>query len=104
MQTYKTDLYVLRRILDALEAEQDRNMVQDARLAWLEKAHEADLIMFKARLEKVEARTDELCGALLRLNHERANTAQRARELEWSVDPYSLDGDAICNSGAETRE
>lgn len=50
------------------------------------------------QLERYQNQIQELQDHVERLEEENSSLRMTIRELQWRVDPYSPDGDAICNS------
>lgn len=50
------------------------------------------------QLERYQNQIQELQDHVERLERENSSLRMTIRELQWRLDPYSPDGDAICNS------
>lgn len=50
------------------------------------------------QLERYQNQIQELEAHVYRLEGENSSLRMTIRELQWRLDPYSPDGDAICNS------
>lgn len=51
-------------------------------------------------IQSYENQIENLQEQLAHLTDENNKLKRMNRELEWRVNPYSLDGDAICNSNS----
>jgi hypothetical protein len=83
MIDHHIDLDLLRKVIDAVEFERNRNDRQDMNIGRI--SHRFD--DFERRLEFLESEIPWL-----------RQRVDRTVEVEQWSDPYSLDGSAICNS------
>jgi hypothetical protein len=83
MLDHYIDLDLLRKVIDALEVERNRNNRQDMDISRM--GHQQDDL--ERRVELLEAEIPWL-----------RQRVDRTLEVEQWVDPYSLNGNAICNS------
>jgi DNA repair exonuclease SbcCD ATPase subunit len=82
VQQPHSDLDVLRRFIDLIEAERTRNSFQDKRINEIEKQH-----------EQLEERFSLMEPIVQSLRY----STERNRELEYMENPYALDGSPRCN-------
>ncbi|PSN19225.1 hypothetical protein C7271_08390 [filamentous cyanobacterium CCP5] len=82
VQQPNSDLDLLRRFIDLIEAERSRNSFQDKRIKEVEQQY--------AQLEDRLSSMESIVSIL------RHDTARQA-ELEYMENPYSLDGSPRCN-------
>jgi hypothetical protein len=94
MIDHHIDLDLLRKVIDALEFERNRNDRQDMNIDRI--SHRFD--DFERRLELLESETPQRLEFLESEIPWLRQRVDRTIEVEQWIDPYSLDGSAICNS------
>ena len=85
-------------IQDMIGLERQRNALQDDRIDALEHRFDLTVQWFQNKIEAFQERLEQLeieNTYLKMINHHQENTIF---ELQCRADPYSSDGNAICNS------
>lgn len=98
------EVLVMNRVMDnflhdMLRLERQRNALQDNRIDALEYRFELTIQWFQTQIQAFQERLQQLeteNAYLKMLNHHQEDIIF---ELQCHADPYSLDGNAICNSG-----
>jgi predicted RNase H-like nuclease (RuvC/YqgF family) len=94
MLDHHIDLDLLRRVIDALEVERNRNDQQDMNIDRI--SHQNDDL--ERRLERLESETPQRLEFLESEFRWVRQRVDRTIEVEQWIDHYSSDGSAICNS------
>jgi len=83
---------------DAICLERQRNSLQDSRIDAIERRFDHTVKWFHGQFHAFQERLNQLEDENAHLRMLNAQQTNVISELQWRVDPYSKDGDAICNS------